>query len=249
MNAKQSVQRNYALPPISRRLRSRALVAIGNRLPEAIAKRLRPGGRAARLIRPLLTRFLPDAPTAVVIRSGAAEGLRIVIFPQTEKSYWSGAHEVAVQRVLVSALRNGAVFWDIGDIGAPAGFVSLLGSRLLMEKGEVHAFEPIPDNCHRLRAAIALSDITNATVHQVAISAEIGQLTLSTRGPSLMWSAIPVDTPAAVTTVRTQTMDAIADQLGPPDVVKIDVEGAEISVLEGPSELCWRRGRSWSLSF
>lgn len=214
----------------NRRPLSGVLVAIGNLLPSAVARRLRSNSVATRLIRPLIGHVLPSAPTPVVIRSGAAAGLRMIVLPQSEKFYWSGLHEVAVQGALSSVLKSGGVFWDVG---AHAGFFTLLGARLVTKSGRVHAFEPIPENYLRLKAALKLNGIPNVTLHEVAISEQAGQLELSTRGSSLMWSAIRVTAAEGVATVRTETLDAFSDRLGFPDVVKVDVEGAEVSVFQG----------------
>ncbi len=110
-----------------------------------------------RLIRPLVTRLLPDEPTAVTLRSGVGAGLRLVIDPQTEKFLWAGDHEVAVQHELAATLRPGMVFWDEG---AHAGFFSIAG-RLVGERGWVHAFEPMPLS---RRIAHMIVEFTNETV-------------------------------------------------------------------------------------
>jgi hypothetical protein len=63
--------------------------------------------RVRRIVRPLLNAVLPTHPIAVRVLFGPSRGLKIVIEPQREKSYWLGTHEPAVQKALVAVLRPG----------------------------------------------------------------------------------------------------------------------------------------------
>ena len=178
----------------------------------------------------MLNRWLPSSDATVVVRSGHAAGVRLVIQPRTEKYYWTGAYEVPLQEVLARELTPGSIFWDVG---AHAGFFTLLGSRLVGDAGRVHAFEPMPDNRSRLERAIELNGARNVTVHAYALAGHSGDAVLYDRGASTMWTLAGGDGDAAGPPIACRTLDELDGVLDLPDVLKIDVEGLEVEVLRG----------------
>jgi FkbM family methyltransferase len=205
-------------------------VAIMNHLPGFVATSLRSHTVAARILRPLVNRVVRDVPTSIVVRSGAAKGIRLLIYPRHEKYYWSGTHEEAVQQAVVDILKPGATFWDIG---AHIGFFSLLASRLVGDAGRVHAFEPMTENRQRLLTAVELNQGNNLTVHAVAVAGASGEAVLHAHPSTTMWTLVPERGETAGITVPCSTLDELAQSLESPDLIKIDVEGAEVSVLRG----------------
>src|SRR2546427_4129523 len=123
------------------------VVALMNRTPDPLAALFRSDTLGARLLRPLINRFVPMGLTWVVVRSGTVRGLHLLIDPQHEKFYWSGTHEPPLQQTIVRILRPGMSFWDIG---ANIGFFTLLASRCVDDAGHVHAFDPMAQNRARL---------------------------------------------------------------------------------------------------
>ncbi len=210
------------------------VVALIDKAPAALAGRLRSGSRPARLLAPVVNHFLPSGETVVTVRSGAAAGLRIPIEPRREKFYWTGAYETEMQSALERLLQPGMSFWDVG---AHAGFMTLLGSRLVGELGSVHAFEPSEANRRRLRAALAANDVANVAVHGVAVTATSGTVTLHRHGSTSMWTTVAALGDGAAADVPCSTLDDLSGWLGIPDVIKIDVEGAETDVLRGATRL------------
>lgn len=182
-----------------------------------------------RLLRPLVNRVVPDREIAVTVRSGVGRGLRLPIFPRSEKYYWTGLHELHVQQTLQRKLREGSVFWDVGG---HIGFTSLIASRLVGSAGRVDTFEPFPPNQERLARSIQLNGCTNVTVHHQALAATVGQQVFHLNASSLMGSLVE-GSGADTIDVACTTLDAVADQIPPPDLIKIDTEGAELEVLDG----------------
>jgi FkbM family methyltransferase len=209
---------------------SRTVVTLLNAVPGPIAARFRHDTLIARALRPLVRRLVPTRPTWVVVRSGAARGLSLLIDPRDEKYYWSGTHEVPVQQVLTGLLRPGMTFWDIG---AHIGFFSMFASRVLGAAGRVHAFEPMETNRGRLAAGIEMNRLTNVTVHDFAMSARPGRTVLRASASSLMWTLVPERGGPEGVGISCRTLDDCTAAFGPPDVIKIDVEGAEVDVLRG----------------
>lgn len=191
----------------------------------------------ASLCRPVVNRLLPPGPTEVTIRSGAARGLRIVIDPQREKYYWTGTHEPHVQDELARSLEPGMTFWDVG---AHAGFFTMLASRAVGAGGAVHAFEPQPENRSRLVETVGRNGVKNVSVHGFALSDRCGEAVLHGHQASPAWSLVPQSGEKAGLPVRCRTLDEAAHLARKPHAIKIDVEGAELSVLRGGCNLLRR---------
>ena len=212
----------------------RVAVRLLERVPPGIAARVASESVAARLVRPVVNRFLPAGEIVVSVSSGPARGLRVPIEPRHEKFYWTGGYELPVQAALVRSLSAGGVFWDIG---AHAGFFTVLGARLVGDTGRVLAVEPIAENRRRLLESIRLNRLENVVVLPYAVAAEPGKGVLYAEGASSMWTLRRRDgtTEQAVECLSLAGLSELAPS--PPDVVKIDVEGAELDVLRGGVEL------------
>jgi FkbM family methyltransferase len=208
------------------------LVRILDHTPASIAERVGPTSVAGRLLRGPVNRLLPEGSATVGVRSGPARGVRLEIDPRREKFYWSGAYEPSVQRAFVEVLTTGAVCWDIG---AHIGFFALLASRLVGSSGHVHALEPMPANRQRLMRNLSLNDVENVSVHDFALSSDSGNALLRSNQSSSTWSLIEGGDDGV--SVPVSTLDALLDELAAPDLVKIDVEGAEVDVLRGGRRL------------
>jgi FkbM family methyltransferase len=133
-------------------------------------------------------------------------------------------------------LRPGMTFVDVG---ANIGQFALVASQCVGPGGQVHAFEPHPTVYRVLRRNLRRAGCANATASRMALSDTAGRATLFLHpiahvgGTSLRptrWAAL---LPSA--SIVTATLDAYARdaRLARLDLVKIDVEGAELFVLEG----------------
>jgi FkbM family methyltransferase len=202
-------------------------------VPGFVAQRLQSGTSTTRLLRPVVNAFLPDREIVVRVRSGPAAGLRLPIHPRSEKYYWTGVHERHVQQALAERLRPGMTFWDVG---AHIGFFSLLAARFVTSTGAVEAFEPFPPNRVRLGTSIELNRATNVSVHAVALAADTGSATFHLSSSSLMGSLVPTGCSKSMP-VACMRADDVVRTARVPDVIKIDVEGAELAVLRGASRL------------
>jgi FkbM family methyltransferase len=143
----------------------------------------------------------------------------------------------------------GKVFWDIG---AHVGYHSLAFAAL---GAEVLAFEPNVTNVERLEMNLKRNPKLAALIRHlaVAVSDSDGTMTFSQsddlRGASMgghLDRALPPLSKAEyeqaqfkAVTVPTVRIDTLVDTRGekPPDIIKIDVEGAEELVLRGGTKL------------
>lgn len=142
---------------------------------------------------------------------------------------------VAVIRIL-SQLSRLKVFWDIG---ANIGYFSWLTMSADPELRAV-LFEPDPDNVMLLRETIALSNLDRATLISKAASADAGVARFVMDPESGTTSHLEdggVGVKGAVVTVETTTLDAELGRNPAPDLMKIDVEGAEAMVFAGASRV------------
>ena len=154
------------------------------------------------------------------IRGGPAKGLRF--HGGDTLGYLLGRSEPAVQGAMVRYLPAGGVFFDVG---ANIGFHTVLGRRLVGPAGQVHVFEPLEENLAQLRRNLDANGF-DATIHPVALSDRAGSERMIADG--LLGRARFGQGERMVETAR---LDDLA--LPIPDLVKIDVEGAEELVIEG----------------
>lgn len=166
----------------------------------------------------------------------------ILEFPQDrgwEFLFFGGTYETGTVDVLRSVLRPDDVAFDIG---ANIGWYTV-NLALLLPKGRCHAFEPMPPTFERLTRNCALNGLgENIEFNQIALGDQEGSVTLhsfdslghghnslSTRGRTdyTTWDV-------AITTLN-EYVDRNA--IKRVDLVKMDVEGAEMGVLAGADRL------------
>ncbi len=186
-------------------------------------------------LRRLLTSRAPAGTKLIKICGGPLRGTLMHVELSCEKYYWLGTHEEHVQSMLAEIVRPGCVAYDIG---AHAGLFSLLLSRLAGPAGLVMAFDPLSANIERLRANTAVNGARNVEAYKLAISDRAGDASFSLHASSLegtlSYAAESNRGVAATTIVRTVSIDdLVRDGMPPPDVIKIDVEGAEGAALRG----------------
>jgi len=149
-----------------------------------------------------------------------------------------GAWEPAAQRLMVRYVVPGSVAYDIG---ANIGIHTLLLSRLVGRSGQVYAFEPVPVLYDRLCENIRLNpSLIAARPIQLALGDSSGTAAFYTghhAGAGHLAASGPENGDRIV--VSTSKLDEFVyrDQHAPPGFVKIDVEGAEGSVLAGAEQV------------
>jgi FkbM family methyltransferase len=119
-------------------------------------------------------------------------------------------------------------------LGSNVGFYTLLAAELVGSSGHVYAFEPVQRNIEFLRRHIALNKLTNVTVIETAICESTGRRRFQFHKSAAMGHL----SDAGQTEVSTVTLDDFVFRCGAtPNSIKIDVEGAELSVLQGAREM------------
>jgi FkbM family methyltransferase len=160
-----------------------------------------------------------------------------------DHQFWMplGLYEAETAAWLMGNLAVGSVCYDVG---ANAGYFTLLASKCVGAAGRVIAFEPIPSNIAVIEGHLTLNGRTNTVVEPLAISNREGAATFAVeaRNANSHLSAVDithaVSAPEAEIEVETMTLDTYVERSGVrPDLLKIDVEGAEALVLQGASRL------------
>lgn len=165
-------------------------------------------------------------------------------FSLTTKTFFTG--EPHVQTWLTEQLKPGHVFFDVG---AHHGWVSMWTLPLVGQEGAVYSFEPSPANLSILQWHRTINNFSQWTIVPKAVSDEDAverQFFLIDSGDSPMNSLTtgvsgkPLMEGRDVGKISTQTitLDTFCREVGVrPDLVKIDVEGAELLVLRGAGSL------------
>src|SRR5690349_21031513 len=141
-----------------------------------------------------------------------------------------------IHRLMNPFLLPGAV---VVDVGANIGFNTLYAAQRVGPNGRVLAVEPADDNVAVLRENVQRSKLENIAIVPVAAGRGIGTRPFFLRGDvSAVNSFYPESIYAAVTGVVDVPVQALDDLVeGDADIVKIDVEGAELDVLAGMTRL------------
>jgi FkbM family methyltransferase len=193
---------------------------------------------AGQLLR-LPLRSLPSR-LVVPILSGPNRGMRWRV-GAFDHGCWLGSFELEKQRRLRNRLQKGMTVFDIG---AHAGFYTLLLSRAVGDSGKVFAFEPWPANVTDCVAHVRMNHLSNVVVVPAAVG-RTGGLTSFESGESSSTGKL-ADADTVVRVACFSLDDLIAtDRLPLPDVIKVDVEGAESQVLEGARELLGQHAATW----
>lgn len=125
------------------------------------------------------------------------------------------------------------------DCGAYCGATTINFAR---QCKHVFAFEPDPKNRAALVRNLERHSVTNVTVLPFALAAQSGSEVFNTE--STPGSALPRCNGRAsfdgIATVETMALAEAFDKFGRPDFIKLDIEGAEIEVLESSLELLRR---------
>jgi FkbM family methyltransferase len=168
------------------------------------------------------------------IRHGVGRGLRFNT-GHSAVGFLLGTHDPDVQLALEQLLRPGGTVYDIG---ANVGFTAVLAARLVGPHGLVVCFEPLATNARQIEHNAALNHFDHVHVCQVALGKEDGEAEfVVSASPTWGRLASAGFTPdrAGTTRVPVRRLDTLAAEarLPAPDLIKMDVEGAEADVLAG----------------
>jgi FkbM family methyltransferase len=171
-----------------------------------------------------------------VARRGLIKGMR----RKGGFSFIPGSELSAEEEFLVRLRLSGSTVYDVG---AWEGVYTLFFARAVGPAGKVITFEPNPANCERVLENLSLNNVGNVVLRPVALGRVPGRAMLvvegGVAGEGHVRSTGDTDTRPKSSETIVQIDLATMDQeievhgLPPPDLVKIDVEGFELNVLQG----------------
>ena len=171
--------------------------------------------------------------SVIEIRHGHAAGLLWRRHHRYVHGYWIGHYEHPIQEALKCELKPGHTFFDIG---AHAGFFTLLAARLVGASGLCVAFDPLRENCASICEQIRVNSLCPCLVVSEAISDIVGSafFSFAANGSATAHLGEPRKGERQLP-VKATTVDDACARFGKPDFIKMDIEGAEVRALKGAS--------------
>jgi len=151
--------------------------------------------------------------------------------PITSSIMETGQWEEKTTKFIKDNLKPGQIFVDVG---ASVGYYTLLAAGLVGSGGKVYAFEPLEENWLTLSKNLALNNLKNVVVFFTALSNKAGPK-IKLFGGSVPGHYTLVDSKDQnFREVNNDIFDKLNKREGiVPDMIKIDVEGAQEEVLRG----------------
>jgi FkbM family methyltransferase len=181
--------------------------------------------------RNLLRDALTEAPVAGLaegkIGRGPARGRSIQVdMTSDERRLIAGTYEPWIHSLLPHILRDGMSIWDVG---AHIGYY-VITACALSPTGHHLAIEPDPTNAERLRHNLALNSLT----------VEVIETAVSDRAHNVLFdsnSALGRISESGDRMVPAVPLDALLNEHTPPQLVMMDIEGAEGIVIPAAARL------------
>jgi FkbM family methyltransferase len=197
---------------------ARTFAAMAAKLPSSVKYKM---GK----LKPLYTRAMRLGQSNTIVETSGGQ-LRWRIDALTSQEFLRGTYEPYMQDAFLKYVLPGNTVFDVG---AHAGFHSLFCGLLVGATGRVFAFEPNPISRDSLEGQIRLNRALRIVAVPYALSDIVGLAEFdATQGAQ---SRI---TSTGKSKVEMRTLDSLVPIEFPnPDLIKIDVEGAEEKVLRG----------------
>lgn len=188
-------------------------------------------------IKSVLSRILGNKKGISIVKvlSGNAKGVKLTLDLKKESSYWLGTYDKWIlDRVnLDQIIKPGWVAWDCGSY---VGFYASIFRKLVGANGFVYAFEASKENFDRLRNLPVINNWENVVIVNEAVGPDHTVIDfISNQGGA---SGPVNDTRGLnddinIESVVSRGVDELVLEMGikPPDLIKFDLETAEIFAL------------------
>jgi FkbM family methyltransferase len=185
--------------------------------------------------------FLQRFRSGVTLTQQICESVTVRYLPQgnVSRDLYLGQFELETIDFFSHHLRPGMIVFDVG---ANIGVYSLLSAKHVGKGGAIHSFEPTPSTFAQLQANVELNGFACINLNQLAVAEQSGTSNLFLYEQNAMNSLSRQDwvgTPLGQVAVETISLDEYVDAegLATVNLLKLDVEGAELGVLKGARRL------------
>lgn len=187
----------------------------------------------------LIKKFISTEIFVHKINAGPACGLKMKIKLPEDKSIWTGKYENFFIDAIAKKVKRGAICFDIGGYhGFVGGVMGVQGAK------EVILFEPMPSNVEAIKTLISLNPNLNITIKPYAVGAADKTEEFENMPDESMGKITGSEFQNEVKgknriQVSMRSLDSMLEtgEIPLPDLIKIDVEGAEKEVLKGAQKL------------
>lgn len=187
----------------------------------------------------IVKKYLDGRQFVHTIRGGPADGLIYPVEMPVDKAVWLGNYEQSFTEALAAEVVPGMVCYDIGGFrGYFSGVMARQGA------ASVSVFEPLPENQLQIERLISLNESLPIRLFKVAVADQAGETTLRVMPETSMGKLGSSEFDSGDQSVRSipvtlETLDRMVEarRLPAADLIKIDVEGAEVMVLQGGRNL------------
>lgn len=188
-----------------------------------------------------------DVPVRVLTGPGRGLKLKLDLVGRAEGAYWLGYYDRPILETLTRVVARG---WTVWDAGTYLGFYTIFFARHVGPGGKVLAIEPDPQNLRRTRSTVQLNGFTNVDYLEAAVSDRAGAIDFVMTGQTNSridgaWiGARRADYETrAISGEQTRVEAVRLDDIFPaqfqlkPNLIKLDIEGAEAGALAGAHRL------------
>ena len=171
------------------------------------------------------------------------EGIQLKLDPN-EAMYLGvallGSYNQFETKVLKTILKPGDI---VIDVGAYVGWYSLLSGKLVGQKGKVYAFEPSPTYLKRFIDNIKLNNLRNIKTFNLAVSNKNSNVSFyqAGSGSSIIKQAAELHIGKKIKQIQVKSITlntfVAKEKISRINLIKIDVEGWELQVLKGASNI------------
>lgn len=147
-----------------------------------------------------------------------------------------GEYEKTLTTLFLTTVKAGDVVFDIGS---NVGYYTVLSGKKVNATGKVYAFEPDKENAELLKKNIKLNKLSNVTSLPQAVSNKNETISFAYDDHNKGESSIAYIDSQASYNVEATTLDSFCNKykIHKINVMKIDIEGAEVLALQGATEI------------
>lgn len=184
-------------------------------------------------------KFLAKSGKVEVVPIGNGITIKCNLWDELQNGVWwlGDSFEKNQTSYIKSILKPGMTLLDVG---ANIGYYSIIASPILGDRGQIHAFEPVAQQYADLQANISRNNLKNIHAKKLIVSEKSGMMTINLGGDDNSGTASVAFAPSnngRSETVETVSLDEyVAKNRLKVDVIKVDVEGHELSVFKGARE-------------